>query len=130
MGVLHKNMSIEDQVAQVRKVKRSESGMILEPVTLDEEATVNDALILMSEHKIGGIPVVDKANRLVGIITNRDLRFEKNTELLITKVMVPAAQTITAPLGITLKQCLSVLKALSPPHGQLLVLFIYHMPSR
>jgi len=77
IGVIHKNMTIEEQALQVRKVKRSESGMILDPVTLSEDAVVGDALQLMAEHKIGGIPVVDSNRILKGIITNRDLRFEK-----------------------------------------------------
>jgi IMP dehydrogenase len=76
LGMLHKNMSIEEQAAQVRKVKRSESGLILDPVTLLANATIGDALKLMRENKIGGIPIIDKAGKLVGILTNRDLRFE------------------------------------------------------
>ena len=87
IGVLHKNMSIEQQAAEVRKVKRSESGMILDPVTLFKEATVGEALAIMKEHKIGGIPIVDSKNDLVGIVTNRDLRFEKQNEKSITEVM-------------------------------------------
>lgn len=87
IGVLHKNMSIEQQAAEVRKVKRSESGMILDPVTLFKEATVGEALAIMKEHKIGGIPVIDSKNDLVGIVTNRDLRFEKQNEKPITEVM-------------------------------------------
>jgi IMP dehydrogenase len=87
IGVLHKNMSIERQAAEVRKVKRSESGMILDPVTLSENALVSDALNLMKEHKIGGIPVVDNEKKLVGIITNRDLRFEKQFNKPIKDVM-------------------------------------------
>lgn len=110
IGVLHKNMSIEDQAMHVRKVKRSESGMILDPVTLDEESVISDALDLMAENKIGGIPVVDKANRLVGIVTNRDLRFEKNMKRPVTQVMTSAANAITAPLGITLKQAEEILQ--------------------
>ena len=78
IGVVHKNMSIEEQALQVRKVKRSESGMILDPVTLLETAKVSDALQLMKENKIGGIPVIDSNRKLKGIVTNRDLRFEKN----------------------------------------------------
>ena len=78
IGVIHKNMSIESQAMEVRKVKRSESGMILDPVTLSEDAIVADALRLMKENKIGGIPVVDENGLLKGIVTNRDLRFEKN----------------------------------------------------
>lgn len=87
IGVLHKNMSIERQASEVKKVKRSESGMILDPVTLSENAVVADALALMKEHKIGGIPVVDSTKKLVGIITNRDLRFEKSFEKPIKEVM-------------------------------------------
>lgn len=71
LGILHKNMSIEDQAAQVRKVKRSESGLIIDPITLHEEATIGDALKLMKENKIGGIPIVDQHKKLVGILTNR-----------------------------------------------------------
>lgn len=87
IGVVHKNMSIEAQALQVRKVKRSESGMILDPVTLSEEAIVSDALHLMKENKIGGIPVVDAKNILKGIVTNRDLRFEKDLKRPIQEVM-------------------------------------------
>lgn len=87
IGVLHKNMSIESQAAEVRKVKRSESGMIQDPVTLNKEATVGDALALMKEHSIGGIPVVDVDNNLVGIVTNRDLRFEKVMSRPVNEVM-------------------------------------------
>jgi len=87
IGVVHKNMSIEAQALQVRKVKRSESGMILDPVTLLESANVSDALHLMKENKIGGIPVIDKDRKLKGIVTNRDLRFEKNKNRPIVEVM-------------------------------------------
>ena len=111
IGVLHKNMSIEDQAAQVRKVKRSESGMIMEPITLHEGANLADALAMMSEHKIGGIPVVDKKNCLVGIVTNRDLRFEKDMKKSVLKIMTPKAKVITAPMGITLKQAEEILQS-------------------
>ena len=87
IGVLHKNMSIESQAIEVRKVKRSESGMILDPITLGLEARVGDAFKLMSEHKIGGIPIVDKDLFLIGIVTNRDLRFEKDMSLSISNIM-------------------------------------------
>jgi IMP dehydrogenase len=87
IGVIHKNMTIEQQAEQVRKVKRSESGMILDPVTLDDTATIGDALALMKEHKIGGIPVVGKNGKLVGIVTNRDLRFEKSMKRPVKEVM-------------------------------------------
>jgi IMP dehydrogenase len=87
IGVLHKNMPIERQAEEVRKVKRSESGMITDPVTLPETALIKEALSLMKEFKIGGIPVVDKENILVGILTNRDLRFEKNPDRPVKEVM-------------------------------------------
>lgn len=87
IGVIHKNMSIDAQALQVRMVKRSESGMILDPVTLTQDALVSDALNLMKENKIGGIPVVDDQHRLTGIVTNRDLRFEKNKKRPIIEVM-------------------------------------------
>lgn len=87
IAVIHKNMSIAAQAAEVRKVKRSESGMIQDPITLHETANVGDALAIMAEHKIGGIPVVDAEGVLKGIVTNRDLRFEKNYEKPIREVM-------------------------------------------
>ena len=87
IGVLHKNMSIENQALEVRKVKRSESGMILDPITLTLSANVGDAFIMMQENKIGGIPIVGKDFKLLGIVTNRDMRFEKDMNLSISKVM-------------------------------------------
>ena len=87
IGVLHKNMCIESQALEVRKVKRSESGMIQDPIVLDKSSRVEDALKIMKENKIGGIPVVDDENKLVGIVTNRDLRFEKDLKLSIQQVM-------------------------------------------
>ncbi len=87
IGVIHKNMSIADQARHVRKVKRSESGMIQDPVILSKTATVGDALRLMAENKIGGIPVVDEHGKLAGIVTNRDLRFEKDSSKPIVEVM-------------------------------------------
>ncbi|MGB1507373.1 MAG: IMP dehydrogenase [Crocinitomicaceae bacterium] len=87
IGVIHKNMSIEEQTKNVRKVKRSESGMIIDPITLHQGAIVNDALALMKENSIGGIPVVDENKKLIGIVTNRDLRFEKNEERPVIEVM-------------------------------------------
>ncbi|MEI8137902.1 MAG: IMP dehydrogenase, partial [Bacteroidota bacterium] len=110
IGVLHKNMSIEDQAAQIRKVKRSESGMIQDPVTLLKSATIGDALKIMAEHKIGGIPVIDKENKLLGIVTNRDLRFEKDFKKPVLNVMTPFSKVITAPKGITLKQAEEILQ--------------------
>lgn len=87
IGMIHKNMSIEQQTIQVRKVKRSQSGMILDPITLLGSATAGDAQAIMKENKIGGIPVVDSDNKLIGIITNRDLRFEKNLKKPVTELM-------------------------------------------
>lgn len=110
IGVLHKNMSIEDQAAHVRKVKRSESGMIQDPVILHETAVIGDALKIMGENKIGGIPVVDKNNKLLGIVTNRDLRFEKNMTKPVVKVMTPYPKVVTAQQGITLKQAEVILQ--------------------
>ena len=109
LGVLHKNMSIEQQAAQVRKVKRSESGLILDPVTLRVEATIGDALKLMSENNIGGIPIVDKSGKLVGILTNRDLRFEDNMKRSVSELMT-SENLITAPEGTDLKIAQSILR--------------------
>ena len=95
IGVVHKNMTIEQQAMQVRKVKRSESGMIIDPITLLENALVQDALQLMKEFSIGGIPVVDADGKLVGIVTNRDLRFEKNNTRPIAEVMTKAGIVTT-----------------------------------
>ncbi len=87
IGVIHKNMSIESQAIEVKKVKRAENGMIIDPITLHSNALVSDALGLMAEYKIGGIPVVNKYNELVGIVTNRDLRFERNANRPVSDVM-------------------------------------------
>ena len=87
IGVLHKNMTIEQQAAEVRKVKRAESGMIQDPVTLRAEHTVHDAQSTMREYSIGGIPIVDHNQKLIGIVTNRDLRFEKNYHRPLSEVM-------------------------------------------
>jgi len=95
IGVIHKNMTIEEQAAEVRRVKRSESGMIQDPVTLSREATVGDALGIMKEHRIGGIPVVDAAGKLVGIVTNRDLRFEKGFDRAVSEVMTDSNLVVT-----------------------------------
>ena len=110
IGVLHKNMSIEEQAYHVKKVKRSESGMIFDPVTLSEEAVVADAHQLMAENKIGGIPVVDKENKLVGIVTNRDLRFEKNLKRPIKQIMTLRENIIVAHPGIDLKKAEEILQ--------------------
>lgn len=110
IGVLHKNMTIEEQAAKVRKVKRAESGMILDPVTLPLTATVLDAKASMKEHGIGGIPIVDDEGKLAGIVTNRDLRFEKRNDRKITEVMT-SENLVTAPAGITLAEAEDILQA-------------------
>lgn len=100
LGFIHKNMSIEEQASQVRKVKRSESGMIMDPITLHESATLQDALNIMKEFKVGGIPVVDSNRKLVGIVTNRDLRFQKDVTKPVVEIMTKD-NLITAHEGIT-----------------------------
>ncbi len=109
IGVLHKNMTIEQQADQVRKVKRSESGMIMDPVTLPETATVLDALAIMKEFKIGGIPVVNATRDLIGIVTNRDLRFEKNHKRPVKEVMT-SENLIVAKVGTDLKKAEAILQ--------------------
>lgn len=109
IGVVHKNMSIEAQAKEVRKVKRSESGMIQDPVTLHKDAKVGDALQLMTENKIGGIPVIDNKGLLVGIVTNRDLRFIKEVNLPVIDVMT-SENLRTGEKGITLKGAEQILQ--------------------
>ena len=109
LGILHKNMSIDHQADQVRKVKRSENGLILDPVTLSPDATIGEALKLMRENKIGGIPIVDAAHKLVGILTNRDLRFETNYKGKVSTVMTKE-NLILAPEGTDLKKAEQIFK--------------------
>lgn len=109
LGILHKNMSIERQAEQVRKVKRSESGMIIDPITLLIDATIGDALKLMRENKIGGIPVVDNGGKLVGILTNRDLRFETDYKKKVKEVMTKE-NLVTAPEGTDMKKAETILR--------------------
>jgi IMP dehydrogenase len=109
IGMIHKNMSIDAQADQVRAVKRSEAGMILDPVTLRPDATVIDARELMRKHSIGGIPIVDKNDKLLGILTNRDLRFEANPARLAKELMTKR-NLITAPKGTTLDQARQILQ--------------------
>jgi IMP dehydrogenase len=109
IGIIHKNMSIDAQADQVRKVKRSESGMIIDPITLLETATLSDALKIMREFKIGGIPVVDENNKLVGILTNRDLRFQSDLSQPVTGIMTKQ-NLITAREGLTLEEAESILQ--------------------
>ena len=108
IGVIHKNMSIEQQCEQVRRVKRAENGMIYDPVTIAPTATVGDALAMMSRHHIGGIPVVDPQGRLIGIVTNRDLRFHVDNRLPIAEVMT-SGNLITAQKGISLSEATEIL---------------------
>jgi IMP dehydrogenase len=109
IGIIHKNMTIARQAEEVKKVKRSESGMIMEPVTLGEDAVLREAVHLMRDHKIGGIPVVNEENQLVGIITNRDLRFEKDLDKKVSDVMT-RENLITAELGTNLKGAQEILE--------------------
>ncbi|MGB0974177.1 MAG: IMP dehydrogenase [Flavobacteriaceae bacterium] len=109
IGVLHKNMTIEAQANEVRKVKRSESGMIIDPITLPQDATVADAKMNMKEHKIGGIPIVDADGLLIGIVTNRDLRFEKNNSRKISEVMT-SENLVTTTEGTSLKEAEGILQ--------------------
>ncbi len=109
IGIIHKNMTIDQQAEQVRAVKRSESGMIIDPVTLRPDASVDDALQLMKKHKIGGIPIIDGDNKLVGILTNRDLRFETKGSKLVREIMT-RENLITAPEGTTLDQARETLQ--------------------
>jgi len=110
IGVLHKNMSIAAQAAEVRKVKRSESGMIMDPVTIADSASIGDSIKIMTDNKIGGIPVLDKKGLLTGIVTSRDLRFEKNLKRSVVEVMTKSNELITAPKGITMKQAEEILQ--------------------
>lgn len=109
IGVLHKNMTIEQQAVKVRRVKRAESGMIIDPVTLNLDAQVKDAKRLMAEHSIGGIPIVDQEGHLKGIVTNRDLRFEKDNERAIVEVMT-SENLITTAEGTSLSQAEVILQ--------------------
>lgn len=109
IGVLHKNMSIEQQAAKVKKVKRAEAGMIIDPITLPLNSTVGDAKAIMKEHGIGGIPIVDENLILKGIVTNRDLRFEKINSRSILEVMT-AKNLVTAAIGTTLIEAESILQ--------------------
>ncbi|MFO8146437.1 MAG: IMP dehydrogenase [Bacteroidota bacterium] len=109
IGVLHKNMSIEEQALKVRKVKRAESGMIIDPVTLPITATVQDAKSNMKEHSIGGIPIIDKNGKLLGIVTNRDLRFEKESNRPISEVMT-SKNLVTVSEGTSLEEAEGILQ--------------------
>ncbi len=108
-GVIHRNMSIDKQASQIERVKKSESGMIIDPITEREDSSVRKALKIMKEYHISGVPITDNNGRLLGIITNRDIRFEKNYDLLIKDVMTKAP-LVTAPMGTTLEEAINYLK--------------------
>ena len=108
IGVLHRNLSIEDQVAEVDKVKRSEAGMIVEPVTLPPEASISEALELMARYHISGVPITDGAGKLLGILTNRDLRFEDDLSQPVSALMT-SRELVTAPVGTTLAEAEEIL---------------------
>ncbi len=109
IGIIHKNMTIAQQAEQVRSVKRAESGMIIDPVTLRDDARVSDALSLMQQFKIGGIPVVGSNGKLIGILTNRDLRFETQMDRPVKEIMT-SQNLVTAPMGTTLVQAREILQ--------------------
>ena len=109
IGVLHKNMSIEAQADEVRKVKRSESGMIIDPVTLPKTATIGDAQNTMREYSIGGIPIINDQNKLIGIVTNRDLRFEKDYKKQLSEVMT-SENLVTVSKGTSLTEAEIILQ--------------------
>jgi IMP dehydrogenase len=109
IGFIHKNMTIAEQAAQVRKVKRSESGMIIDPITVNSQATLREVNQIMREYKIGGIPVTDADNKLVGIITNRDMRFQKDLTLKIGEIMTKE-NLIVAQEGISLAEAEEILQ--------------------
>src|SRR5436309_3424527 len=108
IGIIQRNLPIEDQVAEVDKVKRSESGMIVEPVTLPADALVSDALALMARYHISGVPITDERETLVGILTNRDLRFERDVSQPVSALMT-ARNLVTAPVGTTLAEAEEIL---------------------
>ena len=109
IGVIHKSMSIDQQAKQVKMVKRAENGMIIDPITIEKDKTVKDALELMSEYKIGGIPVVDQQKKLIGIVTNRDLRFETQMKRKISEVMT-SENLITTKQTVGLERAAEILQ--------------------
>src|SRR5919199_2461327 len=109
LGILHRNLSIEDQIAEVDKVKRSESGTIVEPVTLPPDAPVSAALELMARYHISGVPVTDEEERLVGILTNRDLRFRDEDVEQEVSALMTSKDLVTAPVGTTLEEARAIL---------------------
>jgi IMP dehydrogenase len=110
LGIIHRNLTIEDQAGEVDKVKRSESGMIVDPITLPPTATLMEAEAIMSHYHISGVPIVDRDGRAVGILTNRDVRFIDDLSLSVKDLMTPADQLISAPLGTTLLEAQAILQ--------------------
>ncbi len=108
VGVIHKNLSVEAQAEEVDKVKRSESGMIVDPITMRPDQKIFEALDLMSKYKISGVPITEPSGRLLGILTNRDLRFETRTDLTVSEVMTKK-NLVTVPVGTTLEQAKAIL---------------------
>ena len=108
IGIIHKNMTIRNQAEQIRQVKRSQSGMIKDPITLDSQSTVEDAQMIVKKNKIGGIPIIDASNNLIGIVTNRDLRFQKDQSMKLDDIMTK--KLIIAKLGINLDEAEKILK--------------------
>ena len=108
IGIIHKNMTIRNQAEQIRQVKRSQSGMIKDPITLDAQSTVGDAQMIVKKNKIGGIPIIDASNNLKGIVTNRDLRFQKDQFMKLDDIMTK--NLITAKVGISLDEAEKILK--------------------
>ena len=108
IGIIHKNMTIRNQAEQIRQVKRSQSGMIKDPITLGSQSTVGDAQMIVKKNKIGGIPIIDASNNLMGIVTNRDLRFQKDQSMKLDDIMTK--KLITAKLGISLDDAEKILK--------------------
>ena len=109
LGVIHKNMTPDEQAGEVEKVKRSESGMIVDPVTLSPDSYIREAIELMAKYRISGVPIVDDEHRLVGILTNRDLRFEKQVDRAVSETMTKEG-LVTAPLGISLEEAQEILQ--------------------
>ena len=108
IGIIHKNMTIRNQAEQIRQVKRSQSGMIKDPITLDSQSTVGDAQMIVKKNKIGGIPIIDASNNLIGIVTNRDLRFQKDQSIKLDDIMTK--KLVIAKLGINLDEAEKILK--------------------
>ena len=108
IGIIHKNMTIRNQAEQIRQVKRSQSGMIKDPITLGSQSTVGDAQMIVKKNKIGGIPIIDASNNLIGIVTNRDLRFQKDQSMKLDDIMTK--KLVIAKLGINLDEAEKILK--------------------